>query len=85
MARYFFDLVNGSGLIRDEQGQDVSTREDISREVSRILVDIASEELPGSGDGAISVTVRDERGRPVLTGNLSFKTRWHDDAETDSK
>ncbi|WJR66599.1 hypothetical protein QTA58_20680 [Neorhizobium sp. CSC1952] len=85
MARYFFDLVNGSGLVRDEQGLDVSTREEITREVSRILVDIASEELPGTAEGAIGVTVRDERGRAVLTGNLSFETRWHDDAEVDSK
>ncbi|EUB95564.1 hypothetical protein PMI07_002052 [Rhizobium sp. CF080] len=81
MARYFFDLTNGDGPVRDDQGQEVSTREGISREVSRILADIAREELPDRGNGAISIEVRDERGQPVLTGCLSFQTRWHDEPE----
>lgn len=79
MARYFFDLFNGDGPVPDEQGQEVSKREDISREVSRILADIAREELPGRGRGAITIKVRDESGRQVFTGSLSFDTRWHDD------
>jgi len=82
MARYFFDLINGDGPISDEQGQEISTREEISREVSRILTDIAREELPGSEEGMISVEVRDEQGQPVFTGRLSFKTRWQDETET---
>ncbi len=81
MARYYFDLFNGSGPVRDDQGQEMPTREGISREVSRILADIAREELPDRGNGAITIEVRDERGRPVLTGSLSFQTRWHDQPE----
>lgn len=85
MERYFFDLVNGNGLVRDEQGQIISTRAEISREVSRILTDIAREELPESGEGTISVEVRDERDKPIFTGRLSFETRWHDETATRPK
>lgn len=81
MARYYFDLINGNGPIRDDQGQEVTTREGISREVSRILADIAREELPDRENGAITIEVRDEQGQPVLTGSLSFRTRWHDQSE----
>lgn len=78
MARYFFDLFNGDGPVPDEHGQEVASREAISREVSRILADIAREELPGRRKGAISIEVRDESGRSVFTGSLSFQSRWYD-------
>jgi len=81
MARYFFDLINGDGPVRDEQGQEVASREAVSREVSRILADIAREELPARCKGLISIEVRDENGRPVFTGSLSFQSRWHGIAE----
>lgn len=81
MARYFFDLFNGDGPVRDEQGQELASREAISREVSRILADIAREELPGRGKGLISIEVRDESGQPVFTGTLSFQSGWHDNVE----
>ncbi|MFB9950825.1 DUF6894 family protein [Rhizobium puerariae] len=77
MARYFFDLINGAGTNRDLEGQDMTSPEEISREVSRILADIAQEEFPGRDGGMISVEVRDEQGRPVLAGHLSFRTHWY--------
>jgi hypothetical protein len=82
MARYFFDLLNGNGPVRDEHGQEAASREEISKEVSRILADIAREELPGRGKGFISIDVRDEAGRYVFTGSLSFESRWRDGGET---
>lgn len=78
MARYYFDLFNGEGPIPDEHGQEIATREDISREVSRILADIAREELPEDNNGVITIKVRNEEGRAVFTGSLSFETHWHD-------
>ncbi|WP_371412595.1 hypothetical protein [Neorhizobium sp. T25_13] len=81
MARYFFDLINGDGPVRDNEGQEISTREEISREVSRILADIAREEFPERGKGSISIEVRNESGQSVFTGQLSFQTQWHDDPE----
>ncbi|WP_117191138.1 DUF6894 family protein [Rhizobium terrae] len=61
-----FDLMNGEGLVRDEQGQEMPESVSISREVSRTLADIASEELPNGGKGTITIEIRDERGRAGL-------------------
>nr|WP_210010074.1 hypothetical protein [Neorhizobium galegae] len=82
MARYFFDLINGNGPVRDNEGQEIVTREGISREVSRILADIAREEFPERGKGSISVEVRNEDGQSVFSGRLSFQTQWHDDPQS---
>ncbi|MDX3924991.1 MAG: hypothetical protein QHC90_04170 [Shinella sp.] len=77
MSRYYFDLYNGDGPTSDEEGLDLHSHEAITNEVHRILVDIAREEIAGRERGAIAVNVRDEAGRTVFTGNLSFATEWH--------
>ena len=45
-------------------------------EVSRILTDVAREELPEGPNGGISVSVRDEDGETILVGSLDFQTEW---------
>jgi hypothetical protein len=81
MARYYFDLFSGDGPVPDEHGQEVSSRDGISREVSRILADIAREELPGRGKGLITIKVRDEGGHQVFTGTVQFTSHWHDEEQ----
>lgn len=79
MPRYFFDLVNGDGLVRDEMGSQMpENRDSLLREVSRILTDLAREELTDREHGAISVLVRDDHDRSVLSGTLDFRTKWQD-------
>ena len=75
MTRYFFDLINGDGPVADEQGLELASRAAITREVGRILADIARDELP-EGQGAVQINVRDESGKPILAGCLTFKTEW---------
>lgn len=78
MPRYFFDLANGDGLTRDEMGVTLPMRHDLLlKEVSRILTDVAREELPGVSSGGIRVSVRDEMGETILVGSLDFQTRWN--------
>lgn len=77
MPRYFFDLSNGDGLTRDEMGMTLPTdRDRLLKEVSRILTDVAREELPEGPNGGISVSVRDEDGETILVGSLDFQTEW---------
>ena len=78
MARYFFDLHNGEGPTRDEQGTELKSREDIPKEVTRILLDVARDELPATDRMTIAVTVRDERGEPVTVASLVFSNEWLD-------
>lgn len=76
MSRYFFDLHNGDGATRDEDGLELSTRASVTREVSRILLDVVQDEITGQPNGAVSVVVRDDRGRAVSIANLTFSNAW---------
>ena len=76
MNRYFFDLHNGNGLTRDDEGVEIASRETIAQEVARILVDVAREELPAGNRTVISVTVRNEAGKTISTASLTFDSQW---------
>ncbi|API50845.1 hypothetical protein BMW22_03600 [Rhizobium leguminosarum] len=78
MARYYFDLHNGEGPMRDEHGTELRSREDIPKEVTRILLDLARDELPAGDRMTIAVTVRDESGDPVTVASLVFSNEWLD-------
>jgi hypothetical protein len=79
MGRYFFDLQNGDGPVRDHDGMELDSRADITREVGRILLDIARDEIPEQPRGAASVVVRDADGKAVSVANLTFSNLWLDD------
>ncbi|MGO4568360.1 hypothetical protein AB4Z52_25715 [Rhizobium sp. 2YAF20] len=76
MSRYFFDLHNGDGPIRDEQGIALPSRARVSKELARILLDVARDELPDSDRAVISITVRDESGNAVSVATLTFSNEW---------
>ncbi|PDS68839.1 DUF6894 family protein [Rhizobium phaseoli] len=78
MARYYFDLHNEEGPTRDEHGTELKSREDIPKEVTRILLDVARDELPATDRMTIAVTVRNERGEPVTVASLVFSNEWLD-------
>lgn len=75
MARYFFDLHNGDGPIRDNEGMELASWADVLREMARILVDIARDELPAGERTIISLTVRSEE-RPISVASLAFSNEW---------
>ncbi|MEK1900323.1 DUF6894 family protein [Rhizobium sp. 1399] len=77
MARYFFDLHNGDGPIRDNEGTELASRAEVLREMARILVDIARDELPAGERTIISLTVRSEQ-RPISVASLAFSNEWLD-------
>ncbi|MDQ0321600.1 hypothetical protein QO002_003738 [Pararhizobium capsulatum DSM 1112] len=78
MSRYFFELHNGDGMTRDHEGMELPSRDNILSEVSRIMLDIARDELPDRESGAVSVIVRDETGRAISIANLNFSSHWLD-------
>ncbi|WP_426124861.1 DUF6894 family protein [Pararhizobium sp. PWRC1-1] len=83
MSRYFFDLHNGDGATRDEDGLELSTRESVTREVSRILLDVVQDEIGEQPNGAVSVVVRDDKGRAVSMANLTFSNSWFEAEPTE--
>ena len=76
--RFYFDLHNGDGPTRDMHGVELASRETIPKEVTRILLDIARDEMPINGRAVISVTVRDNLGKPISVASLMFTNEWLD-------
>lgn len=72
-TRYFFDVHNGDGEVIDGHGMLVSSADDLPREVGRIMADIAKDEMPYDDHrGIVTVKVRDEEGRAISVGSLTF-------------
>jgi hypothetical protein len=78
MSRYYFDLRNGDGPLRDDHGLEIGRRSDIVHEVAKILVGVAGDELPTADRATISVTVRDEGGKVLSVSTLTFNHEWTD-------
>ncbi|OJF93713.1 DUF6894 family protein [Pararhizobium antarcticum] len=76
MRRYFFDLHNGDGPTRDDTGIELASRQSVAMEVSRILLEVAREELPYQARAIVSLTVRDDTGRAISVASLTFNTEW---------
>jgi hypothetical protein len=77
MARYYIDLTNGHGFVRDDIGQEFASREGACREAVHVLPEIALDEAKDTGL-SISVKVRDEDGRYFFEASLSLVARWLD-------
>jgi hypothetical protein len=70
--RYYFDLLNGGGMSRDEEGPDQSSPERVRYIVTWTMVDIARDEIPAGRHGSIAVAVRDENDSLILRVCLTF-------------
>jgi len=78
MAKYFFDVVNGEGPMRDDEGIDLPNADAVRAEVARIAIDIAKDEIADQNAMAVTVNVRDDTNFKIFSGQLSFNTRWFD-------
>ncbi len=76
MRRYYFDLHNGDGPTRDETGVQLASRQSVALEVSRILLEVARDELPYQARAIVSITVRDDSGRTISVASLTFNNEW---------
>jgi hypothetical protein len=76
VTRYFFDIQNGDGPTTDDCGVELATRAQISRQVTKILLDIACDELREQDRMIMSVTVRDADGKTISVASLTFDNEW---------
>jgi hypothetical protein len=67
--RFYFDTLNG-GRCRDSEGQELSSLEEVQDEAVQALVDMGKDELAHIKSGRVSVKVRDDSGKTVLTASL---------------
>lgn len=76
MSRYYFDLFDNDGELSDEEGQEVSSRLDLVREVAKIMLGLAQDDLPITESSTMKISVRDEKGVPVSVSTLAFHMEW---------
>ena len=78
MARYFFDIHDGSKFFRDPEGHDCANMDEIRHEAMLSLPAIAKQEIPrlAADTQAFTVVVRDEAGSALYTATLTFAGLW---------
>ena len=81
MPRYYFDIDNGHDPSCDEHGMELSSRDMILRQMSRLLLDVARDELSGQERGEVTIRVRDEGAQEVCCTRLNFQTEWKKQSE----
>jgi hypothetical protein len=75
MARYFFDWRDNQSFDEDDEGMELPDLEAVKIEASRSLLERAHDILPGLDKHSLSIEVRDESGRPLLSIILILEIR----------
>jgi hypothetical protein len=74
MPRYFFDIHDDIEII-DQEGQELPNLRAARSKAAMALAEAAKDELPDNGPAKdLTVIVRDEAGKVVLTTRLSFSS-----------
>ncbi|MER2267798.1 DUF6894 family protein [Methylobacterium oxalidis] len=76
MARYFFDLHDGT-MQFDSEGTECATLDDARDVAKRLLPAVVRDELIRDGDRlTYAVLVSDEDHRPVYSATLTYTGLW---------
>lgn len=70
MARYYFDVVHETGRIRDDEGLEPPTTDAMRKAVSRVIFDLAHDEIGEESHALIHVVVRDDSDFALFTATL---------------
>ena len=73
MPRFYFDVHNATGSHRDEFGEELATFAEAREQCQVLLPDIARQELPDGELHTITCDVRDEAGRIVYRGEITYR------------
>ena len=73
MGRYYFDVHDSKGFHRDEFGAEFVDFEEARCQAQALLPDIVREELPDGDLHVITCDVRDESGRIIYRGKLTYE------------
>jgi hypothetical protein len=75
--RFYFDTINGGRSV-DEEGQELPSADHVEDQAVRALVDLGRDELLHSiKSGKVSVVVRDETGKSVLSASIVLFIERH--------
>jgi hypothetical protein len=74
MTRYYFDVLDGAEMVRDDEGLLLSNRKDVEAAAEQLAADLVRGPSLRRGEPDIKVEVRDECGKIVYT--ISLTGRW---------
>jgi hypothetical protein len=75
MARYFFDWRDNANFDEDDEGIELPDLQAVKVEASRSLLERARDILPGLDRHSLSIEVRDNSGRRLLSIILILEIR----------
>ena len=75
MPRFYFDVLDGDALARDDTGLEFPNQDAAEDEAARAIADIGRDSLPKRRGSELCVRVRDANGRLALIVTLSMTTR----------
>ena len=78
MALYFFDLDDGEEFTRDMFGVECASRDDVRRNATGGLADVARDKIADGNQRLFWVRVRNEEGRYVCEASLALWFKWID-------
>jgi hypothetical protein len=72
MPRFHFDIDDGDGVFRDDEGCHLDTVDNAGREAARTLAEMVRSALDRTTRPDMTIDVRDECGSPVLRARLTL-------------
>ncbi|MCE4225266.1 hypothetical protein HCU64_16040 [Methylobacterium sp. C25] len=76
MPRYYFEIHDGDWGEVDTEGADHPTEKHAGEEAIGTLTHLAKDKLPSRDERDFTADVRDESGRLIVHGKLSFRGVW---------
>lgn len=82
MPRYYFDIQDAKGSNRDDFGEELESIDEAREQCQGMLPDIVRDELPDGDLHIVTCEVRDETGRIVYRGRLTYQGTRLPEGET---
>jgi hypothetical protein len=76
MARYYFDVHDGTALTRDEDGVECCSLNELRFAAIDALPDLARDQLPNGDSTRLAVKVRDAGGKYLFEASLTLSVKW---------
>ena len=77
MARYYFDILDGAQVMRDDEGAEFDSLDAAVQAAARSAAEIGQGRLARGETSDVVVEVRDERSQRVCTIRASMESDWH--------
>ena len=75
MERYYFDIGNGH-LTVDTEGRELAGADAIAEAAMSTLLEVARFEVVANNERELSVSVRNEEGKPIYRASVTVRAGW---------